>query len=1335
MTQQQLSASAPVFQPQSDDNLVLINNNHIVSCSQTDNEYTDTTTHYISNVVDNNPILPLINTTFDSFNTNMLLDSGSSLSLLSLETYNIIKLLVKCKPLSRPVTIKTVNSDVPFSACVRIPFKINNRKFNHPFYITSLNFNNFSGLLGYDFMMKHNTTINPTNQTVNISGLNLPLVNFPLNDKHQHVNTHNVNTHIEENNSNPNEQYVTLVNKSILPANTISYAKVKVDNIPDYDFVFEPSIKNSKVIAYESIHANPQHDNISTNSEIFTFVICLQNASNDPIHLNKNQKVGIIAPIDSIKLKTDPPQQSEFINLIQASPEILNKRKMEISSSDFQLNHLPSEQQHVLSQALLSNYAAFSKSLQTLGHTDKVTPHLSFLHDYPIKCLPYPIPQSLHDEAKKQLDELVDADIIERSNTEWACPMLFVRKKTQNPGDPPKFRMALDLRLLNNIIKSSTYPLPKISTIISNLSSYKYFTLIDLSNAYWQIDLPKELRNIIAFTTPWGCFKTKRLSFGLKTAASTFQHLVDDILHEINLTGIFAYQDDFLIAANSFDEMLQKINKVLEKLASYNITASPSKCIFHQTKIEYLGFQIAHTIVKPVSANIIKITSFPTPKTKRQVKKFTGVCNFYRNMIPGYASLTQPLIDISKPKSTFKWTDNHQSCFETLKNIFFNEPFVKLPQWDKEFIVNTDASSIAISGVLCQYIDNQLHPISYFSKTLSPAEQKYPAIKLELMAIYKTVTAFKYYLYNRTFTVLTDSKPLTHFKKSALPTDITARWLLELSEYTINFKHIPGKENVLADYLSRLNEDPPQENLNNNKSLLSSVQILPIVEEKVLNIHHVNLNISAPNKNDPLLEISLDTIRHEQKNDKRLRKIYRDIKTNKFKKSNANFFIHPHFNLLSYHHHARSVFVLPQTLHAKALTIAHLPHYGIAKTYEFLQNKYYWYGMYADTVNFVKSCEQCVLNKPPVLPKAPLQSNPVSNNPGTCVSLDIVGPLSNHQYILTIIDHFSKHLEMYPLSKITTNNVTECLFKYIATHGRPAAILTDLGTQFISNVFTKFQQVLGIKMCHTTAGHPQTNTAAERINNQIKSTIEILISQKFSFIHAIRIHQILYNGSTHSTTEFSPNLIHFGRSLSLIFDTYNSEIDKQNINPTEYLDNIFKSLKHIYQQTYTNIAEKQVKQNNKIRPNTRLREFKTGYVVYLKSRDKFNKKFTGPYTIIKRNTAVTYSIRLKDNTQADIFKIHVDRLHYVPQRKSSLMQNTDDTKHTQPQDDSTTVNLTAESTNPTDQVINHPDIIIDQCDKNTNDKTVIPPSTSANNSVPPPTVQRMPHTYLLRSRK
>ncbi|GBO43616.1 Retrovirus-related Pol polyprotein from transposon 412 [Araneus ventricosus] len=405
------------------------------------------------------------------------------------------------------------------------------------------------------------------------------------------------------------------------------------------------------------------------------------------------------------------------------------------SDQDFKLEHLTSDQKDLLLETLLDRSAAFSKSLKTIGCTDRVIPTFNFRSHNPIKTLPFEIPHAIQGTIKEELNELIEAGLIHRNISQWSSPMVLVKKKQNptNPHKPASYRMALDLRLLNTILENSTYPLPKILTLINEISKYPFYTTIDFCKAYWQILLPEEMQDVLTFTTPFGTFANRRLVFGLKTAGSIFQALVDLLIDELKLsgtTGIYAYQDDIVIGAHSFQEMHNKIRSVHDILIKYNLTLSPEKCVFFKSTIDYLGFNISHNKIQPITSNILKIISFQPPRTVKQVRRFLGLCGFYISLIPGFAELTECLTELTRKNVPFQWTPTHQEAFKKLQDVFFTKPFVRLPDWDKPFVLNTDASGQAISGILLQEHEGKLHPISYYSKTLSNSERNYPAIKL-----------------------------------------------------------------------------------------------------------------------------------------------------------------------------------------------------------------------------------------------------------------------------------------------------------------------------------------------------------------------------------------------------------------------------------------------------------------------------------------------------------------------------------------------------------------------------------------------------------------------------
>lgn len=1159
--------------------------------------------------------LPTIKISFKDVESNMLIDSGSSVSLLPYDFFNNIKHKINYRNLSRNVRIRTINSDLNFYSCVEISFKIQKKFFKHSFYLSDIHSKSFHGILGYDFITQFNVILLPHQNKCQINDLDVPLLDSLEYDSHVH-------TH-----------HSFLLRKVVIKPN---------ETVPIFLFS-KDSVPNDEIRLF-SLNNHPQlvSDDSLVCFKNSAFPVFVKNTSESEIHLNKGIQLGEIT-----ELEIDEINSSEEINLIQASKEILEKRKNDLSEKDFNLDHLSPQEKSELLPLLLSKSSAFSKSLYTLGHTDRIRPHLNFKNKNAIRALPFPIPFSLQKQVKDELQQMVKANLIEKTVSDWSCPMLLVKKKSDDANEQ-KFRLVLDLRLLNSVLNSSSYPLPKINTILQEIANYKLFSVFDFKAAYWQVNMPEEYRDILAFTTPFGTYKNNRLIFGLKSAASIFQSLADSIIDELKnkgITGVSAYQDDFNVGANSFSEMMIKIEAILDILSKNNLTLAPDKCVFAKSSIDYLGFHIENHTISPITSNIAKITKFSQPRNPKQVKRFVMMCSFYRNLIPDFAKLSQPLTVLTSKNTPFKWTSEHQKAFEEIQEVFFKIPFVQLPKWNEPFVLNTDASNSAISAILMQEYDGNLHPISYYSKALTPAQKRYPAIKQELFAIYQGVTAFKQYLYNNPFTILSDSKPLEFYRKTKSPADIVTRWLLELSEYTFKFKHIAGNQNVMADYWSRM----PNPDFREKCIESDGTPVLPFVE--TVSPEEVNtLNVCQVQKSE-ILQAQLE--------DNEIKAIIQQIKDSSLKHCSKikDFIIDEETELLMYLYKSQPKIVIPNTLKSKIISMCHSSHLGVAKTYELIQNRFFWLGMWTDTKNFVLSCEKCIKHKSYNPPNVPFGSTWIPKRPAEFISTDIVGPLANSEYVLTILDHFSKFLELYPLRKITTEAVTKHFFTYITTHGRPKLLLSDNGTQYKAEVFTGVSKALGIALSNTTVAHPASNGQSERVNSGIKAAILCLTEEGQSFYHALKIHQNLYNGTTHSSTGFTPNMLHFGRELPLIFDLFDDEVVPTHLDKSHYLARILTDLNNHYKKAYDNLIINQIKQNKLREAKSTNRSFKIGDTVYLRGHNNFKQKYSGPFSVISKESDLNYNIQLQGDQFAPIKRVHICRLRYAPPRKTYLFKD------------------------------------------------------------------------------
>ncbi|GFQ90156.1 putative tick transposon [Trichonephila clavata] len=313
--------------------------------------------------------------------------------------------------------------------------------------------------------------------------------------------------------------------------------------------------------------------------------------------------------------------------------------------------------------------------------------------------------------------------------------------------------------------------------------------------------------------------------------------------------------------------------------------------------------------------------------------------------------------------------------------------------------------------------------------------------------------------------------------------------------------------------------------------------------------------------------------------------------------------------------------------------------------------------MYSDTVNYVTSCISCCQYKRKPHQKQAYGQTPIPKKPGDFISIDIVGPVRPNNYDLTVLDHFSKHAILFPISNIQAPTIARKIIQYITTFGRPGMILSDLGTQFTANIFKQITSMTGIARHHTTSRNPKAKGQSGRINTSLKTTILSLTDHKVDFDPAVAVHKSFYNGTKHSSNGFTPDIVHFGRNLSLIFDTITAPIETPLLTEEGYTNTLLSSLQALQQQIRTNLEKQQDKQEARLNNNITQRAPKVGDVVYTLSGNQFRPKFDGPFEVIKKPNKHTCIIRELDNPQAPEVKVNSHKLKLSCRRCVYLTTN------------------------------------------------------------------------------
>lgn len=459
------------------------------------------------------------------------------------------------------------------------------------------------------------------------------------------------------------------------------------------------------------------------------------------------------------------------------------------------LQHLSQEQQHQLTQLLLSFSGLFGGSPSM---TDKTTHDINLSSTTPIHQHGYRLSPTKRAILKEEIEKLLEAKIIKPSRSPWSSPCLLV------PKSDGTHRLVVDFRKINNITIPDRYPMPRIDDLIDTVASAKYISKLDLVKGYHQIPLEEDSKEVTAFVTPFGLYEYNAMPFGLMNAPATFQRLMNNVLAGIE--NVVVYLDDIVVFSDSWEDHLHRLEVVLARLRDANLTVNPKKCDFAGRYVTYLGHSVGNGSVSPVDIKIEPIMEFPTPKDKKQLMRFLGMTGYYRRFCENYAETTVVLTNLLKKGSKYEWTNECQNAFEKLKSLLINAPVLAAPKEDQPWSLVVDASHHAAGAVLQQMgNDGFEHPVAYFSKKFNPAQINYSTIEKECLALVMATTHFSPYLpTSEPITVFCDHNPLVFLKKMTNSNQRLTRWALFLQQYNLEIRHIPGRDNVLADSLSRM---------------------------------------------------------------------------------------------------------------------------------------------------------------------------------------------------------------------------------------------------------------------------------------------------------------------------------------------------------------------------------------------------------------------------------------------------------------------------------------------------------------------------------------------------
>jgi hypothetical protein len=413
----------------------------------------------------------------------------------------------------------------------------------------------------------------------------------------------------------------------------------------------------------------------------------------------------------------------------------------------------------------------------------------------PIVVQPYRYPQLLKDEIEHQCSAMLAQGLIRPSTSPFSTPVLLVKKDGT-------WRFCVDYRALNAKTVKDKFPIPVVEELLDELNGACYFTKLDLRSGYYQVRMHPEDVAKTAFRTHHDHFEFMVMAFGLTNVPPTFQALMNGVLHDYLSRFVLVFFDDILIYSSSWSEHLQHVRVVLTTLRQHRLAVKQSKCVFGSRSVAYLGHVISASGMAMDPAKVEAVQAWPTPRTPQALQGFLGLAGYYRKFIRNYGIIAGPLTQFLK-KEAFVWSPEATTTFTTLKQVLTTAPVLQLPNFDKPFIVNCDASGTGFGAVLHQ----EAGPIALYSRPVAPQHSKLAAYKRELIDLVKAVRHWRLYLWSRSFVVRTDHYALRFLLDQCLSTIPQHTWVSKLFGYDFIVEFNPDRMNTVADALSRCKED------------------------------------------------------------------------------------------------------------------------------------------------------------------------------------------------------------------------------------------------------------------------------------------------------------------------------------------------------------------------------------------------------------------------------------------------------------------------------------------------------------------------------------------------
>ena len=717
----------------------------------------------------------------------------------------------------------------------------------------------------------------------------------------------------------------------------------------------------------------------------------------------------------------------------------------------------------------------------------------------PVAQQPRRIPFGLRDKVEAELNHLLEADVIEevQGPTSWISPVVVIPKKGG------QVRICVDMRRANEAVIRERHPIPTVDEVVEELRHSKHFSRLDLKKGFHQVELDETSRPITTFVTHKGLFRYKRLMFGVSSAPEAYQRIIQQTLS--GCEGTTNISDDILVHGVSKAEHDLRLRAVLDRIRDRGLTLNAEKCDFDMDKLKFMGHVISKEGISPADDKVASIMATRDPKTATEVRSFLGIVNFCAKFIPDLATIADPLRKCARANQSFVWTKTEAEAFATIKNRLRDATALAVFDRTAHTSVVADASPVGLGAVLWQEQDGIKKPISYASRSLTDVERRYSQTEKEALGLVWACERFNLYLAGRKFDLITDHRPLqTIYGPRSKPSARIERWVLRLQPYDFNVIYTPGKYNI-ADPLSRLSlRDQGGEN----------DEYIKFVARE-----------AAPSS------ISPRQIEEASKEDSELQSLRRSIREGNQANVPANYkHVFGELTIVGYIVLRNCRIVIPTKLRNQVLQLAHEGHQGITKCKDRLRTKVWWPGVDREMERMCRTCHACQITQLPSHPP-PMKRTQLPTGPWITIAADILGPLPTGEYLLVVVDYYSRYFEVDLLKRIRASDIISRLKTTFSRYGAPYTMITDNGSQFMDHSFECFLKDYGVEHSTSPPLWPRANGEVERQNRTLLHAMQTAQVEGKDWRQELYIFLMAYRTTPHSTTGISPADAFFQRKV------------------------------------------------------------------------------------------------------------------------------------------------------------------------------------------------------------